>query len=128
MQCLSLQNPPACCSAVVESVRSAVKSSKSNNAAARTLKYTLYAGAGKQPTQTKRAEELDVDEFLNGGFMAVDSDREQDSDIADSSEDEAGAAALDSDDEQDAYDATSAAADDASDSDGVHRVAWLQLQ
>lgn len=60
--------------------------------------------------------------------MAVDADREQDSDIADSSDDEAGAAALGSDDEQGAYDATSAAADHASDSDGVHRLALMQLQ
>ena len=60
--------------------------------------------------------------------MAVDAVKEQDSDIADSSDDEAGATALDSDDEQGAYDPTTAAADDASDSDGAHRVALLQLQ
>lgn len=69
-----------------------------------------------------------MDDFLNGGFMAVDADQEQESDIADSSDDEAGAAAVDSDDEQGAYDATTAAADDASDSDGAHRLALLQLQ
>ena len=60
--------------------------------------------------------------------MAVDADREQDSDITDSSDDEAGTAALDSDDEQGAYDGTTAAADDASDSDGAHRLSLLQLQ
>ena len=65
---------------------------------------------------------------MNGGFMAVDADREQGSDIADSSEDEAGAAALGSDDEQGAYDVITAAADDASDSDGVHKLALLQFQ
>lgn len=85
-----------------------------------------YAGANTQSTKAKRAEDLDVDDFLNGGYMAVDADKDQDSDAIDSSDDEAGAAALASDDEQDAYDATSAAADDASSSDGTPRPAVLQ--
>lgn len=59
--------------------------------------------------------------------MAVDANKDQDSDAIDSSDDEAGAAALASDDEQDAYDATSAAADDASSSDGTPRPAVLQI-
>ena len=76
-------------------------------------------GAGKQTAQAKRAEELDVDDFLNGGFLAVDDDKDQLSDLAESSdEEEAGAAAVESDEEQDAYNATNAAADEASDSDG----------
>lgn len=78
---------------------------------------TSKPGANKQSTKAKRAEDLDVDDFLNGGYMAVDANKDQDSDAIDSSDDEAGAAALASDDEQDAYDATSAAADDASSSD-----------
>lgn len=88
--------------------------------------YVSYAGANKQSTKAKRAEELDVDDFLNGGFMAVDADREEDSDIGDSSDDEPGTAALASDDEQDAYDATSAAADGAFSSDGADTPAVLQ--
>ena len=88
--------------------------------------WPSYAGAAKLSNKAKRAEELDVDDFLNGGFMAVDADKEQDSDVADSSNDEAGAAAADSDDEQDTYDATSAAANDASDSDGARRLAWYR--
>ena len=86
--------------------------------------YVSYAGASKQSTKAKRAEELDVDDFLNGGFMAVDADRDQDSDVIDSSDDEADPPALASDDEQDAYDATSAAADGASSSDGTD---WLAV-
>lgn len=88
--------------------------------------YVSYAGANKQSSKAKRAEELDVDDFLNGGFMAVDADRDQDSDIADSSDDEPDTAALASDDEQDAYDATSAAADGASSSDGADTLPVLQ--
>ncbi|KAL3162814.1 hypothetical protein ABBQ32_009271 [Trebouxia sp. C0010 RCD-2024] len=85
-------------------------------------------GANKQSSKAKRAEELDVDDFLNGGFMAVDADRDQDSDIADSSDDEPDTAALASDDEQDAYDATSAAADGASSSDESDGVDPVQAQ
>ena len=72
----------------------------------------------------KRAPaELNVDDFLNGGFMSVDAQQDQLSDSG-NSEGEAGddAATMDSDAEQDAHDMTSAAADSdansASESDG----------
>ena len=70
----------------------------------------------------KRAPaELNVDDFLNGGFMSVDAQQDQLSDSGDS-EGEAGddAATMDSDAEQDAHDMTSAAADanSVSESDG----------
>lgn len=55
--------------------------------------------------------------------MAVDADKDQLSDLAESSDEEAGAAAVGSDEEQDAFDAINAAADEASDSDGIlHRL------
>ncbi len=71
---------------------------------------------------------LNVDDFLNGGFMSVDAQQDHLSDSGDS-EGEAGddAATLDSDAEQDSHDMTSAAADagSASESDGELHPAGL---
>ena len=76
-------------------------------------------------------KELDVDGFLNGGFMSMDTQQDRLSDSGES-EDEAGsgdAIAMDSDAEQDARDMTSAPADAGSESEsGMSRTIWPQLQ
>lgn len=64
-------------------------------------------------------EELDVDDFLNGGFMSMDAQEDRLSGSGES-EDEAGSAdagSMDSDAEQDAHDMTNATADVGSESE-----------
>lgn len=74
-------------------------------------------GTDKAKPAKKATEELNVDDFLNGGFMSVASQQDQLSDSADSEEDDAHAADMGGDAEQDAHGLTSAAADEASESD-----------
>jgi len=76
--------------------------------------------ADKAKPAKRAAKEIDVDDFLNGGFMSMDAQQDQLSDSGAESEDEgvdADAAGMDSDVEQDAHDLTSAAADAGSDSE-----------
>ena len=79
---------------------------------------TVHADKAKPAKQP--AKNVNVDDFLNGGFMSMDAHQDQLSDSAAESEDdavEADAAALLSDAEEDAHDMTSAAADAQSESD-----------
>ena len=81
----------------------------------------LHAGASKQTKKAKRTEDLDLDDFLNGGFMAVDADKEQLSDSGETTDEDDTHPLVEGDEEQDAFEATNAAADEASDSDGMLR-------
>lgn len=97
---------------------------KADAAKAAEVQEQSVAAQRKKSEKAKPAKrapaELNVDDFLNGGFMSVDAQQDQLSDSGDS-EGEAGddAATMDSDAEQDAHDMTSAAADanSASESD-----------
>ena len=59
--------------------------------------------AGKAKAAKQKPEELDVDDFLNGGFMSVDAETDQQPESSQSEDDlsSAGDAALDSDADQD---------------------------